>query len=409
MLQLESLKNLRPETVVGIKDVPFTVLAEALPGVIEASYSIDEVASTDADADFIDVAAQLNLSPDTEERMVVTDRYIVAGGLVYAAHHDCDNPLESGCANGAIYHRRSDRGNRTEQSRFLDACGLNGDGEPDLAAEAVSDELALHVTATIQQNKALMTMLCDVIGMPGAQPARDVVFARITDAIGREGWEFAKDYIADSFLGIKWWVDVPDAVKDNWSDLVDLLTESEAESAWDRANVSGKIGNPLALPISIYEHSGVSYRIDSTRDVSSCDAVWVPDDEALENLQSKVLHDLGFSEASLLSAGWDWYEAVQRLSGMSGALLNRQELDRRLVDAARPYAKSVVEEFNSWVSGDVHGVVVYVIDRATGERISDLDEESFGYLGSQYAEEELEAIVLAKALQCGQSVHGSLS
>lgn len=390
--QLEVLKNLRPETVVAIEGVAFTLLANALPGVMEASYSIDQVA---ADAEnYLDVTEQLDFSPDIGERMVVTKRYIVAGGLCY--DHDTDSPLKSDCANGSIYHRNiNHRGSKNEQASFYDALGLDGYGDHDLVADAVSDELAKHVTATIQKDHALMSTLSDMLRVQGGEYSWDAICTYVSDAIHREGWEYAKDYITNSFLGLRQWSSVDDDIRDRLSGLVDLLTDSEAESAWKRAKSLGLVGNALALPLSIYEHSGISYRIERDRDVRSCDAVWVPDSAAVENLQHVVLQDFGFSDVTLLGAGWDWYEAIERVAAISGLSIDRSELNRRLVEAARHYANGVVEEFNSWASGDVYGVVVNVVDRMTGERIADLDEACWGYIGQQYAEDALNLTMLS--------------
>lgn len=64
-------KDLRPETVVALENVSFTT--RALPGVLEASESIDEVLLTgdNPDEETIDVARIMRCTPDTEERMAV--------------------------------------------------------------------------------------------------------------------------------------------------------------------------------------------------------------------------------------------------------------------------------------------------------------------------------------------------
>ena len=49
--------------------------------------------------------------------------------------------------------------------------------------------------------------------------------------------------------------------------------------------------------------------------------------------------------------------------------------------------------------GWAYGHVAYVIDRETGQRIDDEDDECWGYFDMQLAEEELEAVMLHKALK----------
>ena len=69
--QVKILSNLRPETVVAVKGVPFAIRGLALPGVEDARESLSEVAFVGAvDAqEAIDVKAVLRIPPDTEERM----------------------------------------------------------------------------------------------------------------------------------------------------------------------------------------------------------------------------------------------------------------------------------------------------------------------------------------------------
>ena len=52
---------LRPETVVALEGVSFTLRAQALPGVVEASESIEEVllAGDNPDEDMIDVRPEM--------------------------------------------------------------------------------------------------------------------------------------------------------------------------------------------------------------------------------------------------------------------------------------------------------------------------------------------------------------
>ena len=134
------LKNiLRPETVVALENVSFNMRAEALPGVLEASESIDEVLLTgdNPDEETIDVARTMRCTPDTEERMVVLERYVVAGGLVYDQDSEHLNPCEPGSANGNIYHVSTRRGDADEQRSYYAALGLDSDGNKDFNCQPV--------------------------------------------------------------------------------------------------------------------------------------------------------------------------------------------------------------------------------------------------------------------------------
>ena len=105
--QVKVLSNLRPETIVAVKGVPFAIRGLALPGVEDARESLSEVAFVGAaDAqEAIDVKAGLRIPPDTEERMVVMERFIVAGGLCFDDDAERCNPLAEGHAMGCLYHR----------------------------------------------------------------------------------------------------------------------------------------------------------------------------------------------------------------------------------------------------------------------------------------------------------------
>ena len=103
--------------------------------------------------------------------------------------------------------------------------------------------------------------------------------------------------------------------------------------------------------------------------------------------------------------GWKWRDALDKLVAASPKAIEPKELDSLLYAKAVEYCKGILEEYNDWVNGNAYGVVAYVIDRSTGRRLEDEDNECWGYLGQQHAEEELEALVLTTALRFGQMVH----
>ena len=103
--------------------------------------------------------------------------------------------------------------------------------------------------------------------------------------------------------------------------------------------------------------------------------------------------------------GWKWREALDKLVSVSTKAIDRKELDSLMYAKAVEYCKGVLEEYNDWRNGNVYGVVCYVIDRSTGRVIKDEEDECWGYLGHEHAEEELDALVLSKALEYGQTVH----
>ncbi|MCL1861729.1 MAG: hypothetical protein FWG52_09395 [Proteobacteria bacterium] len=112
-------------------------------------------------------------------------------------------------------------------------------------------------------------------------------------------------------------------------------------------------------------------------DTSRGAAVWVPDEDAIAYIRSNVPPELG---------------------------VDRKEFDALMYAEAVKYCKGILDEYNDWANGNVFGVVCYVIDRATGRIIKGEEDECWGFIGSQFAEEELEALVLFKALKYGQAV-----
>ncbi len=188
------------------------------------------------------------------------------------------------------------------------------------------------------------------------------------------------------------------------------------------------------MELDIYEHGGVAYSVSGTGmqcrwDTSRGGAVWVPDADALDNIKSSVLSELGIGEVKWFGAcgsdtdplharfsldgenwigegmGWKWREALDQMIKASSAKVSPEKLKSLMQAEAVRYCKSVLEDYNNWANGYAYGVVMYVIDRETGERIEADDDECWGYLGSQCAEDELESSMLAKAIALGQTLH----
>jgi len=442
--QVTVLSNLRPETILGIEGVSFTSRARSLPGVVTASEALGDIGYiANRENEEIDVRNIISMDPDIEERMVVMDKFIVAGGLCYDQDSEYSNPMEEGAANGKIFHRgRRGRGN--EEASFYEASGLSADGVKELNTEAVSNELVLHITATIRKNVLVMTYLSDQLRRNGSEmilrrigksAGWDRVLKCIAEAVHQEGWEYAMDYVAEYFFNLRYWSEVTDEWQKRLAPLASLLTESEAESAWERAFEAGALGNSLSVLLDIYEHSGISYSIAGSGmqcrwDTSSAGAIWVPDDDAKENILYNVLRTIGIGEVKWFGAcgskedpinarysldvgatwigegsSWNWNQAMAAMMDASCRKFDPRELGRLMAAEAKNYCKGVLEEYNSWVNGEVYGVVVYVIDRETGDLINSDDDECWGFVGRDHAEQSLEETLLNTVLQLGSPVH----
>lgn len=428
---------LRPETVVALENVSFTMRAKALPGVVDVSYSIDEVlmSGDNPDEDTIDVRRCMRISPDIEERMVVLDRnIIIAGGLAYDQDSSHLNPCEPGTANGNIYHVSKRRGDADEQRSYYAALGLDGDGNKDFSCQVVADRIVKRVMKGLGNDLSTLTRLLHRLRATGRPVSKASLETVLRFAIEQEGWEYALDYVADALYGVRFWNHMDGKLQDALQPLAELFSESEAEACWDEAFAAGEVGNPLAVPLDIYEHSGIAYSVSGTGmncawDTSRAAAVWVPDDDAIDNIRSSVLSELGIGQVAWFGAlgsetdplharftldgstwvgegkGWKWREALDQMVAASSKPIDRKALDSMMYAKAVEYCKGVLEEYNDWVNGNVYGVLCYVIDRSTGRIIKDEEAESWGHLGSQHAEDELDAIVLAKVLEYSQTVH----
>ena len=246
-------------------------------------------------------------------------------------------------------------------------------------------------------------------------------------SINQEGHEFALDYLADMLYGVSCWCDLANDHQEDLAPIEKAL--GKAEQIWEEACSAGEIGNPLAVLLDIYEHSGISYSIAGTGmncrwDTSSAAAVWIPCQDAEDNIMSSVLEDLGIGKIAWYGAlfdktnplharysidggnswvgegkGWKWKDALKALQTASPTKINPEVMRKALSDKAEAYCKGILPEYNAWRNGWAYGHVAYVIDRETGQRIDDEDDECWGYFDMQLAEEELEAVMLHKALK----------
>lgn len=417
-----TLQNLTPETILGLENLPFSVKAEALPGVVEAFESFDDVllAGDNPDEETVDVRSACRITPDSEERMVVLQDHIVVGGLAYDTDAEHCNPLENGSGNGAIYHYS--RHGKEEQAKFYEAMGLDGDGNRDLGTDPVLEAFGEIVRERVLANLSLFQKLLQACKAAGLPMKKTSVMQVITDAIDRGGWESGIDYLADSLFSKAYWDRVADDVQSRFEDLSALFCRSVAEEAWERADDRGLL-RTLNIPLDIYSHGADHYSISGEGyrcqwDTSSVAAVWVPCSDAIDNIRANALSEMKLGTVKWFGAvgneddpaharystdggvtwvgegmRWNWRQATDAMLKAVPAI-DQAAFQELLATKAREYCRGVLEEWNSWINGDVHGVLVYVIDRHTGERIESEDEECWGFIGGTYAEEELESLVL---------------
>ena len=199
-------KILRPETVVALENVPFSTRAQALPGVVEASYSIDEVlmSGDNPDGDTIDVRRCMRISPDIEERMGVLDLnqgLIIAAGLAYDQDSSHLNPCDPGTANGNIYHVSKRRGDADEQRSYYAALGLDGDGNKDFSCQVVADRIVKRVMKGLGNDLSTLTRLLHRVRATGRPVSKACLETVLRLSIEHEGVEDPLDYCVYALYG----------------------------------------------------------------------------------------------------------------------------------------------------------------------------------------------------------------
>jgi hypothetical protein len=409
--QCHALSRLSLQTLIGLERVGFEVKARALPGVVDARESlgdVDLVGDFDED-DCIEVRAMMRLKPQHEERMIVTARYIVAGGLAH--DDDCQNPLDDE-GNGKLVHRGR-RGNAREEHEFNDALGLDQYGDRDLCADAVCVELYRLVWERVRADKAQCAKLVRLLKKHDRTCTVKEAIAQAM-AYGGTSEAVVESFTSETRMGN---LELQDAIR--LLPLTTLADELQMD-AWRAAMRKGTLGVPHAQLVDIYEHGLSSYTLAGSGmqdrwDTTSAGALWVPCEDALYNIRHHAMRALGLTHVDFKVNGtadvaysldngatWvagyaTWHDALVAMLAAAGAGITLEAVEEALATAARAYAKPLLEEYTSWGNGDCYGVVVYVIDRTTGRRVRDHDDECWGYLGSSYAAEELEARMLSLA------------
>lgn len=413
------LSNLTPATVRQIQDAPWVTKALAMPGVIEAGTSITDVPFINDRADEeIDVKSEMNISPDSEERMVVMDKFVIVGGLAYDS--DCENPLESCEGEGRIVHHRNMRyGQKDDHAAFCDALGITEDGDRRLDATPVCEKLGDLVWAKVRTSRRLVASLSYQVRKHNR--AKNLEFA-VREAASYGG---SAEDVASAFTGRYAWHALDEAHQQRLQPLVDLFEETQ-DAAYEAAIDAGTFGEPLAVMLDVYEHGGSSYTVSGEGmncrwDTSRGGAMWIPCQIAKEYIRDSALEKLGIGALRQVTANdqthWQYKRAGNAWKGhypdaaqALAALLKpyppaaHQAFLRAMQTEARDYARGVAKEYTAWANGDCHGVVCYVIDRETGERIEDRGEECWGFVSSEYAEEELESSMLYLIERLGATV-----
>lgn len=183
-----------------------------------------------------------------------------------------------------------------------------------------------------------------------------------------------------------------------------LIREEAAECRqlerefWTSFSGNGRLVRPDAPP------NALSLRV-------SMRETWVPDDEAMENIDAQALSDMGVglvrwygSAPYTLYAGysltkgeqnvkgpqsWSFREALEAMMSDAGVSRLDPEFRKAQQAAAMRYGQSVISELKKIRKGDVYGVVVYAISLKKGQALEEFSSECWGHIGKEYAESAL--------------------
>ncbi len=199
-----------------------------------------------------------------------------------------------------------------------------------------------------------------------------------------------------------------------------------------------KTPNPYAVFLTVYDHSGESWSVGSS--IPACDpggwdtsrgaGVYVPDSCCKEHIETTARERLldfkveykskpnpdGTVDPENLNVitvtmpdgsirtGFKSFEEAS--AAAEKELVNRPNYERAFGIMARQVAvecaQQAVTELNKWLSGDCYGVCVETFDKE-GERTD--EEACWGFIGHEYAEQEMKDGVESQAKHAEKKIH----
>ena len=335
----------------------------------------------------------------------VVGNYKVVGHIEHDPY--CQNPLEDSCGMGYIVGRGKYQTRRHGEDEMFEALCLDCYGDPDLDHAAVAARLEPKYKAWVES-------------ITGS----DVESLGLNDGVGVEDLQrwLLNVCLRDDYDRVNYvWEALPYAVVpcnfhdlscklDDWPEL-----ELDWEAAWEAARAAGEIGDPDAVLLDVYDHSGLSWSVagggmQCRWDTTSGAGVWLPDDTARDEIQYRAaVYDHAYIDESgygkhkkftvrnrhgdPLVEYDEWGKAFDYAKQLADAY-NKEGIEgtgqgRRR--AAIELAESSLETYNAWLCGDCYGIVVEVhsLDE-DGDEVDLVDDEScWGFIGDEWAEEEL--------------------
>lgn len=326
---------------------------------------------------------------------------------------DCQNPLEDCDGMGKIYtaHRHS-----RDHSEMQEALALDSSWDPDLD---LVDDYTSHLRK------------------PWIEAATNSV-EFIEWANESAGHGARKDDAYYKRRAAKLWRETDGEYRYGDCDIYDFdFTDDVRQAVWEELRAEGLIGDRDVVILDCYEHGGQVWSITGQGmqcrwDTSSGAGVWVPDDCAREEVERRasiyaygMVKDNGswtrgsgrkrfYAEVDEHCGGGmspqfnHWHEAFDWLSNQAKSLkLPRRKLEKETAlgrgrrRAAVELAESTLETYNQWLSGGTYGIVSATFSNVGTSEEPEWEfvdsDECWGFIGDDYAMEQVESEVNAKA------------
>jgi len=420
--QSRQLASLSAATILQIENAGFRAKALAMPRVQVADDGIDDfVAHNGRDINVLEhVRASHHDALMDEAYMVVMDDHVVAGFL--SRDDDVENPMEAYEGEGHIFHYGHRRGSVDEHQAFMRAMARSGQaGDIDCELPAVFEAVGNLLITRLLADRSLLSRVLWARQGTARQTDWKVLVRRACEIASHhsaspQAFEcaFARAFTGDRFY-FMWKLSEDD--QQRLMPLVELAT-SLLEDAWESAWEGGRIGDPMALLVDIYEHGGVAYSLSGEGhqcpwDTSRGGAVWVPDRSARYNIWSDVLAKLGMKDSKVVSSlineddDHGCFSRAQAFEIAKAQLAQISESDfmRHLYEVTKRYARTCIEIYQQWRNGECFALHVISFDRSTGDILEAEDIDATSIIGSAAAHDELTGEVLAQVVKLGSTVH----
>lgn len=332
--------------------------------------------------------------------------YTVIG---YLAHdNDCPHPLEDCDGMGYVVGRGKYETRSHDESELFKALGLDQYGGRDVSHAAVEARVQAQYKAWVDSLTA--ESVASLVPRGYDPIAFLVALANQTMDPDYEAADYLVDAGRDTF-------DYPDYLA--WRDIYDGTWDEVAaglpdlgldwDKAWEEAWEAGEIGDPDAVLLDVYDHSGLAWSISGDGmqcrwDTSSGAGVWLPDAAARDEIQRRArVYDHAYisrrrgakfalhnRQGHTLATGDDWgalwtwaTEIADRCeaAGIAGT-------GRGRAIAAEELAEQALDSYNAWLSGDCWGTCVETYDE-NDELVE--DDACWGFVGGDWAQEELKS------------------